>query len=80
VATGVSESIRLALAVIWKRTFDFNPASYVVYTCDANNLHLGTFAIGGGSVDDTSSTEGTDVTNFPLGPAFPDGVFIAQDG
>jgi 3-phytase len=54
--------------------------TYTVYTREGDNAYLGTFAIVDGVIDGTSSTDGIDVTNFPLGPGFPMGVFVAQDG
>jgi myo-inositol-hexaphosphate 3-phosphohydrolase len=40
---------------------------------------VGSFKIGDGAVDGVSHTDGIDVTNFPLGSAFPSGMFVAQD-
>ncbi|MEL7672672.1 MAG: phytase [Chloroflexota bacterium] len=54
---------------------------YVVYARGETPVYLGRFAIGASdALDGTSNTDGIDVTNAPLGPAFPDGVFVAQDG
>lgn len=44
------------------------------------NAYLGSFAIRAGVVDGTSDTDGIEVVSLPLGPAFPQGVFVAQDG
>ena len=55
-------------------------STYIVYTSEGSNNYLGTFNIADGSIDGTNGTDGIDVTNFPLGPNFPYGVFIAQDG
>jgi 3-phytase len=41
--------------------------------------YLGRFAVVAGTIDAVSHTDGIDVTNFALGSAFPEGVFIAQD-
>jgi 3-phytase len=55
--------------------------TYTVYTREGANAYLGTFAIGDGIlVDGTADTDGIDITNVALGPAFPYGVFVAQDG
>ncbi|MCR4263225.1 MAG: phytase [Candidatus Roizmanbacteria bacterium] len=54
--------------------------TFVVYTREGNNDFLETFTIDDGIIDGVSGTDGIDVTNFPLGTAFPYGVFIAQDG
>lgn len=55
-------------------------ATFVVYQRTDNNEYVGTFNIADGVIDKVTGTDGIDVTNFPLGPAFPSGVFIAQDG
>jgi len=52
-----------------------------VYERRAPNAYVATFEIGeGGGIDGVSETDGIDVTGFPLGAAFPEGVFVAQDG
>jgi 3-phytase len=53
---------------------------FVVYRREGNNAYVMTFQIGRGTdIDRVSVTDGLDVLNFPLGPGFPFGVFIAQD-
>ncbi len=55
--------------------------TFVIYTREGSNDYLGTFRItDGDQIDGTSGTDGIDVTNFTLGPAFAEGIFIAQDG
>jgi 3-phytase len=55
--------------------------SYTVYAREGNNQYLRSFAIAeSGAVDGTSETDGIDITNAPLGEAFPAGIFVAQDG
>ncbi|MCH7613494.1 MAG: phytase [Candidatus Marinimicrobia bacterium] len=55
--------------------------TYVIYTRDGNNNYVGTFQIvDGENIDGVQETDGIDVTNFGLGPAFPNGVFVMQDG
>lgn len=55
--------------------------SYAVFTREDNNRYLGSFMItSGNGIDGTSDTDGIEVMNLSLGSAFPDGVFIAQDG
>lgn len=55
-------------------------SQYAVYRREENNAYVATFAIGAGSaVDAVTGTDGIDVTNVPLGSAFPMGVFVAQD-
>jgi 3-phytase len=46
----------------------------VVYAREGSNAWVGTFR-----VQDADSTDGMDVTNFPLGPGFPHGVFVVHD-
>ena len=54
--------------------------TYVIYQREANNAYVATFNIGAGNgIDGTSGTDGIDVTNFGLGHAFSQGVFVAQD-
>lgn len=46
----------------------------------AGDHYLGRFRIGAGNgVDAVSHTDGLDVTSVPVGPRFPDGLFVAQD-
>ncbi len=55
--------------------------TYVIYTRETNNDYVGTFRIiDGEMIDGVQETDGLDVTNFGLGPAFPSGVFVTQDG
>lgn len=54
---------------------------FVVYRREGKNPYVMTFAIGkGGGLDHVSDTDGIEVTNFDLGPDFPQGMFVAQDG
>nr|MDZ8062740.1 phytase [Nostoc sp. EkiNYC01] len=56
-------------------------STFVAYTREGNNEYVGNFAIGNnGSIDSVQESDGADVTNVPLGPNFPYGVFITQDG
>lgn len=55
--------------------------SYVLYERSGDNAFVGEFAVGdGGGVDGTSETDGLDVTAAALGPRFPDGLLVVQDG
>ncbi|MCH8069296.1 MAG: phytase [Candidatus Marinimicrobia bacterium] len=55
--------------------------TYVVYMREGKNDYVGTFQIiDSNSVDGVQDTDGIDVCNFGLGPAFPNGVFVVQDG
>ena len=53
--------------------------NFVVYERQGANNYLKKFNVIAGSVDEVSYTDGLDVMNFPLGPGFSEGVFIAQD-
>ncbi|MEC4572527.1 phytase [Streptomyces virginiae] len=47
----------------------------------STRAYLGRFAVQGGTAaDDCEDTDGIDATAANLGPAFPQGVFICQDG
>lgn len=54
--------------------------SFVIYRREGANEYLGTFKVGKGTLDGVSDCDGIEVTNSPLGPGFPSGVFVAQDG
>jgi 3-phytase len=55
--------------------------SYVVYRRQGNNEFVKKFRIGNGAgVDGCEETDGIDVTTANLGTAFPNGVFVVQDG
>ena len=42
--------------------------------------YAGRFRIGGGTIDGTSDTDGIELMLFNFGPAYPQGLFVAQDG
>ncbi|MFQ6030738.1 MAG: phytase, partial [Dehalococcoidia bacterium] len=53
---------------------------YAIYERQGSNDYVVNFEIiAGNGIDRVTGTQGIDVTNFPLGPGFPQGVFIAQD-
>ena len=54
--------------------------SYAVFQRAGDHDYLGSFMIVKGEIDGTSDTDGIEVLNMNLGPEFPNGVFIAQDG
>lgn len=56
-------------------------SSYSVYDRSGSNSYIGSFVIAAsGTIDGTSDTDGIDVVTADLGSAFPEGVFVAQDG
>jgi 3-phytase len=55
--------------------------SFGVYTRENDNQYLGSFAlVDDDNIDGAEDTDGIDVTGVPLGPAFPNGIFVVQDG
>ncbi|MBW4560192.1 MAG: phytase [Mojavia pulchra JT2-VF2] len=55
--------------------------TFVAYTREGNNEYVGNFAIGSnGTIDSVQESDGADVVNVPLGPNFPSGLFVTQDG
>ncbi|OYD91983.1 phytase [Nostoc sp. 'Peltigera membranacea cyanobiont' 210A] len=56
-------------------------STFVAYTREGNNQYVGNFAIGNnGPIDSVQESDGADVINVPLGPNFPFGLFVTQDG
>lgn len=56
-------------------------STFVIYQREEGNKYVMTFEImESAAIDRVSQTDGIDVTNFPLGSDFPQGVFVAQDG
>ena len=55
--------------------------TYAVYRREGTNAYVKSFRIvAGGKIDRVTETDGIHVTTANLGPLFPKGVFIAQDG
>lgn len=55
-------------------------STYAVYRRQGSNAYVRSFKIRlGAGIDAVSSTDGIDATLTPLGPAFPNGIFVAQD-
>jgi len=57
--------------------------TYAVFRREGANEYVGSFAVAADAskgIDGSSETDGLDVTSRALGPAFPHGLFIAQDG
>lgn len=54
---------------------------FVVYQRGGANAYVTRFSIvAGNGIDEVSGTDGIDVTSVALGAAFPQGLFVAQDG
>jgi 3-phytase len=54
--------------------------SFAVYLRGPGNTFVGSFElVAGGGIDAVTGTDGIDVVNAPLGGAFPQGAFVAQD-
>lgn len=54
--------------------------SYAVFERSGNNEYLGSFEIIEGAVDGAQETDGMDITHLPIGSAYPQGIFVVQDG
>jgi len=55
--------------------------SYAVFTLDDTHQYLGSFRVADSDqIDGTEDTDGIEVTSVNLGPMFPKGIFVAQDG
>jgi 3-phytase len=56
-------------------------STFAVYRREGNNAYVKSFRIvAGAGIDRVTETDGIHVTTANLGPLFPRGVFIAQDG
>lgn len=53
--------------------------SYALFERGGDNAYLGSFRVIEADIDAAVESDGIDVTNVPLGPLWPDGLFIAQD-
>ena len=55
--------------------------TYVVYDRAPPHAYRGTFRVGGGgAVDGTEETDGIDLVSAPVGPDYPAGLLVVQDG
>lgn len=57
--------------------------SYAIFRREGDNAYVGSFRIGAdmaAGIDGVSETDGLDVTSMAAGPAFPEGLMVAQDG
>ncbi len=55
--------------------------SFAVYDREGDNRFIGRFRIGdGAAIDGVEETDGLDAHSAPLGPEFPKGVLVVQDG
>jgi 3-phytase len=54
--------------------------SYAVFERSGSNAYIASFEIADGTVDGVQETDGIQVVNHALGPDFPSGMFICQDG
>jgi 3-phytase len=56
-------------------------SSYAIYRRDGDNAYVSSFTLGAGEgIDAVGETDGIDATAANLGPSFPHGIFVAQDG
>ncbi len=57
--------------------------SYALFRRDGKNAYVGSFAViadGARGIDGASETDGLDVVSAPMGPTFPQGALVVQDG
>jgi 3-phytase len=54
-------------------------STFVIYERGGANSYVGTFRIADDVVDGVSGSDGIEVVSAALGPAFPKGLFVAQD-
>ncbi len=54
--------------------------TYAIFERSGENKYLFSFRLGKGITDAVEETDGIDVINVPLGPDYPFGIFVAQDG
>lgn len=55
--------------------------SYAVFDRTSPHRYLGSFkVVKGSTMDGTEETDGLDVVSFPVGPAYPHGLMVIQDG
>jgi 3-phytase len=57
--------------------------TYALFRREGDNAYVGSFAVvadGALGIDGSSETDGLDVTSLPMGPAFPNGALVVQDG
>lgn len=58
-------------------------SSYAVYSREGSNSYLGSFVVGDNlpaGIDQANETDGLEIINVPLGPTFPFGALLVQDG
>jgi 3-phytase len=56
-------------------------SSYAVFRREGDNSYVGSFRVVSGSgIDGADETDGIDVSTADLGPSFPSGVLVVQDG
>jgi 3-phytase len=56
-------------------------STYAVYQREGANAFVGSFQLtAGNGIDGANHTDGIDVSTANFGPAFPTGLFVAQDG
>ncbi|MBC7810091.1 MAG: phytase, partial [Burkholderiales bacterium] len=55
-------------------------STYLVYRREGDNEYVGRFSVvAGEGIDGADESNGIDVTNMPLGEAYPEGLFVASD-
>ena len=56
-------------------------STFAVFDRQGDNDYIGSFTVGSqGDIDQVNESDGVDVTNLALGPQFPFGLLVVQDG
>src|SRR3546814_17421407 len=81
---------RLVADVEGLATIDYKGRRYLIASSQGDNAYavfrlpeieyVGRFAVGAGEYGATSETDGIEAVAGSFGPAYPDGIFLAQDG
>lgn len=54
--------------------------SFAIFDRKPPHVYLGSFQISDGAIDGVEETDGIELLSLPLGPNYPNGIFICQDG
>jgi 3-phytase len=54
--------------------------TFAIYRREGANAYVGTFAVVDAAIDGVNGCDGIEVLNLGMGTAFPQGMFLAQDG
>lgn len=63
----------------WLLASSQGDSAFAVYERTGDNAFVGRFRVVAGSIDAVGETDGIEVSSAPLGPEFPQGMFVAMD-